>query len=82
MLPNQHFILATMIADHGIESHHDDVVRYVAGLRRYGHDGLLLDIAADPGQPAVARERAFGRLLSHTVRRRPATTDTRHPHAA
>lgn len=81
MLPNQYFILGTRIADHGIEAHHDEVVRYIAALRRYGHDGLLLDIAADPNHPAVARERAFGRLLSHLVHRRPVA-DSDHAHAA
>lgn len=79
MLPNHHFILATQIAEHGIDAHHDEVVRYIAALRRNGHDGMLLDIAADPTHPAVARERAFGRLLSHLVHR-PAHAD--HAHAA
>jgi hypothetical protein len=81
MLPNNHFFLGTQIADHGIEAHHEDVVRYVALLRRHGHDGLLLDIVEDPTHPAVARERAFGRLLSHLVHRRPAA-DHAHAHAA
>jgi hypothetical protein len=79
MLPNHHFILATKIAEHGIDAHHDEVVRYVAALRRNGHDGMMLDIAADPTHPAVARERAFGRLLSHLGHRRTATE---HAHAA
>jgi len=60
--------LADQIADHGIERHHADVLRYVAELRREGRDGVLLDLAADPSQPAVARERAFGRLLAWIAR--------------
>jgi hypothetical protein len=79
MLPNQHIILSHKIAEHGIDAHHDEVVRYIAALRRYGHDGMLLDIAADPTHPAVARERAFGRLLSHVGRR---TRAAHHAHAA
>jgi hypothetical protein len=60
--------LAGQIAEHGIESHHADVLRYVAELRREGRQGVLLDVAADPTQPAVARERAFGRLLAWIAR--------------
>ena len=41
----------------------------------------LLDIAADSSHPAVARERAFGRLLSHLVHRRPSA-DHGHAQAA
>ncbi len=36
----------------------------MAELRREGRQSVLLDVAADPAQPAVARERAFGRLLA------------------
>ncbi|MFM2076273.1 MAG: hypothetical protein RJA49_163 [Actinomycetota bacterium] len=64
MIPEPQLHLSLQIAEHGIEQHHADVLRYVAELRREGRDGILLDLAADPSQPAVARERAFGRLLT------------------
>jgi hypothetical protein len=62
MTPDMHYRLALQIADRGIRRYNDDVLRYVAELRRSGHRSTALDIAADPAQPDVARERAFGRL--------------------
>jgi hypothetical protein len=62
MTPDMHYRLALQIADRGIRRYNDDVLRYVAELRRNGHRSTALDIASDPAQPDVARERAFGRL--------------------
>ncbi len=73
MLPNHHFIVATRIAEHGIDARHDEVVRYIAALRRAGNDdGGVRDIAADPSHSGLAEGRTFGRLLSHLGRHRAA----------
>ena len=54
--------LAWAIARDGIEQHEPAVARAVLALRSAGAVALLLDLVADRDQPAVARERAFGRL--------------------
>lgn len=59
-------VLATLIADHGIEAvaasgRLDAVVR---AARRAGAFATLAALVADETAPAVARERAFGRLAS------------------
>ena len=54
--------LAWAIARDGIEQHEPAVARVVLALRSAGAVTLLLDLVADRDQPAVARERAFGRL--------------------
>ena len=57
-------VLATLIAEHGIEAvaasgRLDAVVR---AARRAGAFATLVALVADDTAPAVARERAFGRL--------------------
>jgi hypothetical protein len=54
--------LAWAIARDGIERHEPAVARAVVALRTAGSVNPLLDVVADRDQPAVARERAFGRL--------------------
>ena len=54
--------LAWAIARDGIEQHEPAVARAVLALRSAGAVTPLLDLVADRDQPAVARERAFGRL--------------------
>ena len=54
--------LAWAIARDGIEQHEPAVARAVLALRSAGVITPLLDLVADRDQPAVARERAFGRL--------------------
>ena len=54
--------LAWAIARDGIEQHEPAVARAVLALRSAGAVTRLLDLVADRDQPAVARERAFGRL--------------------
>jgi hypothetical protein len=54
--------LAWAIARDGIERHEPAVARAVLALRTAGAVTPLLDVVADRNQPAVARERAFGRL--------------------
>ena len=55
--------LAWAIARDGITAHDDAVA---SALRTGGHAGNvdLVRIALDRSQPAVARERAFGKLLA------------------
>ena len=59
-------VLATLIAEHGIEqvaaSGRLDVV--VRAARRAGAFATLVTLVADDTAPAVARERAFGRLAA------------------
>jgi hypothetical protein len=62
MTPDMHYRLALQIAEHGIDAHQYDVLRYATDLRRHGLRSAALDIVIDPTQPAVARERAFGAL--------------------
>jgi hypothetical protein len=54
--------LAWAIARDGIERHESALARMLARAAADGADGALIAIAGDRSQPAVARERAFGRL--------------------
>lgn len=63
--------LAYLIAAHGILDFEGDIARLIVRLRSEGHCDLLIDVLADHGAPAVARERAFGHLLG-TLARGPA----------
>jgi hypothetical protein len=54
--------LAWAIEADGIERHEPAVARVVAALRTAGADLTWVDVVADRSAPAVARERAFGRL--------------------
>lgn len=54
--------LPQMVAEHGIEAVADQIDQYVTAQRCAGACTLLLNILADRTQPAVARERALGRL--------------------
>jgi hypothetical protein len=67
--------LATLIAEHGIEAvarsgRLDSVVR---AARRSGAFATLVAVVADDNAPAVARERAFGRLASQLTALRTST---------
>ena len=74
MTPERVLLLHHAIAEHGIAPHEREVARHLADLRAAGCREAALDIAADRSQPAVARERAFGRLPL-SFRRTPATLD-------
>ena len=68
-------VLATLIAEHGIEAvaatgRLDVVVR---AAQRAGAYATLVAIVADETAPAVARERAFGRLASQLTTLRSST---------
>ena len=54
--------LAALAAEHGIEAINDLIDQYVTAQRCSGACNVLLTILADRTQPAVARERALGRL--------------------
>jgi hypothetical protein len=58
--------LAWAIERDGIERHEAMVSRMANRLRAAGAGSALLDLVADPGQPAPARERAYGRLGTTT----------------
>jgi hypothetical protein len=73
MTPERLLLLHHAIATHGIAAHEHEVARHLADLRAAGCTDGCLDIAADRTQPAVARERAFGRLPLF-ARRTPAAT--------
>lgn len=67
-------VLATLIAEHGIEvvaasGRLEGVVR---AARRAGAFATLSALVADDTAPAVARERAFGRLASQLTALRPS----------
>ena len=68
-------VLATLIAEHGIEAvarsgRLDPVVR---AARRSGAFATLVALVADENAPAVARERAFGRLATQLTALRSST---------
>jgi hypothetical protein len=68
-------VLATLIADHGIEEvarsgRLDPVVR---AARRAGAFATLVALVVDENAPAVARERAFGRLATQLTALRSST---------
>jgi len=68
-------VLATLIAEHGIEAvarsgRLDSVIR---AARRSGAFATLVAVVADENAPAVARERAFGRLATQLTALRTST---------
>jgi hypothetical protein len=50
-----------------------ELASYARFARRWGANPALVDVMADPGQPAVARQRAFGRIAAELAN---ATTST------
>jgi len=67
--------LAALIAEHGIEAvarsgRLDSVIR---AARRSGAFATLVAVVADDNAPAVARERAFGRLATQLTALRTST---------
>jgi hypothetical protein len=68
-------VLANLIAEHGIEGvastgRLDPVVR---AARRAGAFATLVALVVDENAPAVARERAFGRLATQLTALRSST---------
>lgn len=65
--------LAYGIAAHGIGPYNDAVVAMVLRARSMGVCSASVEVLADPTQPEVARQRAFGRVAAALARgvRRP-----------
>lgn len=59
--------LAWRIADDGIAAHDDAVAAAARAAGRAGAPVELVRLLLDRSQPAVARERAFGRLVGGSV---------------
>ena len=60
--------LAWAIDVDGIASHEAALARVVTWARTMGFDPVLLDVLADPTEPPIARERAFGALTRAAAR--------------
>jgi hypothetical protein len=73
--------LAFRVATHGVDSERGAVSRVVRRAATLGADPVLTDIVVDPREPAVARQRAFGELLS-ILGRRPAAPASTTPQAS
>lgn len=56
--------LAHNIATFGIDRYEDEVRAFADSAYRRGIAPTVAGILADPSNPAVARERAFGRLVA------------------
>ena len=69
--------LAWAIARDGIERHESALARTLQYAMADGADGALIDIVGDRSQPAVARERALGRLSPTTRIAEPAANPGR-----
>jgi hypothetical protein len=67
--------LAWRIAEHGIDSPNDDVLDDVRAFARSalaaGVDRSLVGMLLDPGQPAIARQRAFGVVAAALANQSP-----------
>jgi hypothetical protein len=59
--------LAHQAAEHGVDVDRALVVQVVRAATRSGAPSVLGDVVTDPREPAVARERALGALLTHLV---------------
>lgn len=59
---------AARIDADGIAAHEDLASSVVAAASSRGLCPVLVDVLADPREPSVARERAFGRLALSLVR--------------
>ena len=71
--------LADRLATHGPAALQGELRRLIRDARRHGVTPLLVTILADPAQPDVARQRAFGRIVAelerpHKTRSHPAHT--------
>jgi hypothetical protein len=71
--------LADRLAAHGPGAVERELERFVGHARRQRVTPVLLSILADPDQPDVARERAFGRIAVELERVGRATSHTPIP---
>jgi hypothetical protein len=71
--------LADRLATHGPRAVEGELVRLVEHARRHRVTPVLLTILADPDQPDVARERAFGRIVAALEAARRSTPHRSSP---
>lgn len=71
--------LALRVATHGVDSERGAVSALVRQARQVGLDPVITDIVTDPREPFVARQRAFGEIVSGLARPRRATTRPQEP---
>lgn len=69
--------LADRLATHGPSPLHGELRDLIRDARRRGVTPLLVTILADPTQPDVARQRAFGRILAELARPRDVAPTAR-----
>jgi hypothetical protein len=72
--------LADRLATHGPAALQGELRRLIRDARRHGVTPLLVSILADPAEPDVARQRAFGRIV--TELERPHKTRPHRAHTA
>ena len=68
--------LAERVATHGPAAVEPELRRFVREARRHNATLLLVAILADPNQPEVARQRAFGQLHAELERFRRSALRT------
>lgn len=66
------------VAAHGVDAERAAVGQVVRRAADAGASEVLVDLVTDPREPQVARQRAFGELLSLLDRRAPAPPAPRH----
>jgi hypothetical protein len=60
--------LALRVATHGVDSERGAVSTLVRQARRAGLDPVLSDVVVDPRESFVARQRAFGEIVTGLAR--------------
>jgi hypothetical protein len=70
--------LAHRLATHGPAGLQRELLRLIRDARRHGVTPLLVTILADPREPDVARQRAFGRILAELGRSHKTRPHTAH----
>jgi len=71
--------LALRVATHGVDSERRAVSTLVRQARRAGLDPVLSDVVVDPREPYVARQRAFGEIVTGLTRARRDRTRSAQP---
>jgi hypothetical protein len=71
--------LARRVATHGVDTDRGAVSSLVRQARRAGIDPVLTDIVVDPREPYVARQRAFGEIVTGLARARRDRTRSAEP---
>ena len=75
-MPPGHADLAERVATEGPATKERELRRFIRDARRWKATPLLLAILADPSQPEVARQRAFGELHAELEQRRRSASPT------